>query len=168
MAPDLHKAGPSDRPNAVPTAGGMPPNTTENIVILPDDNEEATERIIDEHKHDLACVLLAPKAGIMPQRPEFVRAVREITEKNNILLMLDEIVGFRAARGGIQSQYNISPDLTTFGKIIGGGFPIGAFGGRKDLMSLLDPTRKGARLFRAAPSALIRWPWLPAWLYWAS
>lgn len=149
VAPDLHKAGPSDRPNAVPTAGGMPPNTTENIVILPDDNEEATERIIDEHKHDLACVLLDPKAGIMPQRPEFIRAVREITEKYNILLMLDEIVGFRAARGGIQSQYNISPDLTTFGKIIGGGFPIGAFGGRKDLMSLLDPTRKGARLFQS-------------------
>jgi glutamate-1-semialdehyde 2,1-aminomutase len=127
----------------------MPPNTTENIVILPDNNEEAVERIIAEHKQDLACVLLDPKAGIMPQRPEFVRTVREITEKNDILLMLDEIVGFRAARGGIQSQYNISPDLTTFGKIIGGGFPIGAFGGRKDLMALLDPTNTGARLFQS-------------------
>ncbi|HIG45738.1 MAG TPA: aminotransferase class III-fold pyridoxal phosphate-dependent enzyme [candidate division Zixibacteria bacterium] len=149
VAPDLQKAGPSDRPNAVPTAGGMPPNATENIVILPDNNEEAVERIIAEHKQDLACVLLDPKAGIMPQRPEFVRTVREITEKNDILLMLDEIVGFRAARGGIQSQYNISPDLTTFGKIIGGGFPIGAFGGRKDLMALLDPTNTGARLFQS-------------------
>ena len=64
VAPDLQKAGPSDRPNAVPTAGGMPPNATENIVILPDNNEEAVERIIVEHKQDLACVLLDPKAGI--------------------------------------------------------------------------------------------------------
>ena len=148
VAPDLEKAGPANRPFAVPT-GGMPPNATENVIILPDTDLGAIEQILSENKQDLACVLLDPKAGIMPQRPEFMRAIREITKKMDMLVMLDEIVSYRAAKGGIQSQYGITPDLTTFGKIIGGGFPIGAFGGRKDLMSLLDPTKKGARLFQS-------------------
>ena len=141
--PDVSKAGPANAPLAVPTTGGLAPHATEEIVILPYDNEAAVEQLIATHHRELACVLLDPKAGILPLRPEFVRFVSQTTRKYGVLLIFDEIVGFRAGTGGMQAQYSLTPDLTTFGKIIGGAFPVGAFGGRKDIMSLLDPV-KGA------------------------
>ena len=122
------------------------PTTTENVIVLPLDNEIASEAIIKENKDRLAAVILDPRTGVIPQRFDFIRAIRDITRKYDILLIFDEIVGFRSAIGGVQSQCGIIPDLTTYGKIIGGGFPIGAFGGRKELMSMLDPTQGKPRL----------------------
>jgi glutamate-1-semialdehyde 2,1-aminomutase len=124
----------------------MPPNTIDNVIILPLDDEAAVETLIEEHRDELAAVILDPRTGVLPQRPAFIKAVREITRKKDVLLIFDEIVGFRAAPGGVQSLCGIMPDLTTYGKIVGGGFPVGAFGGRKDLMSLLDPTQGKPRL----------------------
>lgn len=148
-SPDLAKAGPAHRPVAVASAGGMPPNATDNVVILPFDDEAAVEAIIAERSDELAAVILDPKTGVIPQRMDFLKAVREITERYGVLLILDEIVGFRASPGGVQAQCGIRPDLSTYGKIVGGGFPAGAFGGRRDLMSLLDPTLGKARVFQS-------------------
>ncbi|MBM3263632.1 MAG: aminotransferase class III-fold pyridoxal phosphate-dependent enzyme [candidate division Zixibacteria bacterium] len=141
VAPDVTKAGPADAPLPVPTTGGMSPRAVEEIIILPYDDETAVERLVATHWSELACVLLDPRAGVLPPRPEFVRAVREITRIHSVLLVFDEIVGFRAGTGGIQEVYGIVPDLSTYGKIVGGGFPVGAFGGRKDIMALLDPAQ---------------------------
>lgn len=141
VSPPLELAGPADAPNAVPGAGGMAPHAAGEIVILPYDDEAAVERLIEKHAHELACVIFEPKAGILWQRPEFVRLVREITQRHGILLIMDEIVSFRLGRGGAQELCGVQPDLTTFGKIIGGGFPVGAFGGRADIMDLLDQSQ---------------------------
>ncbi|MBI4552453.1 MAG: aminotransferase class III-fold pyridoxal phosphate-dependent enzyme [Candidatus Latescibacteria bacterium] len=149
VSPPLDRAGPETAPHAVPNAGGMSPHAAEEAVILPYDDEAAVERLITQHRHELACVIFDPKAGILPQRPAFVQAVREITRTNEVLLIVDEIVGFRVGTGGLQESYDITPDLTTFGKIIGGGFPVGAFGGRADIMGLLDTTRGSTGFFQS-------------------
>jgi len=138
VAPSLDQAGPADAPNSVSTAGGVSPATAEEVLVLPYDNEDAVERLISEHRKELACVIFDPRAGILSQRASFVQFVRALTRSNDILLIFDEIVGFRAGPGGLQEKYGIQPDLTTYGKIIGGGFPVGAFGGRADLMNLFD------------------------------
>ena len=138
VAPPVNEAGPADAPHSVPTAGGMSPNATSEVIVLPYNNEEAVERLVRCHRDELACVILDPKTGILPVRKEFVQAVRRITAENDVLLILDEVVGFRVARGGAQEYYGICPDLSAFGKLIGGGFPVGGFGGRADIMRLFD------------------------------
>ena len=140
VAPPLDQAGPENAPHSVPTAGGMSPHAAEEVVVLPYDDEAAVERLIAQHKDELACVMFDPKAGILDQRGEFARAVRDITRESGVLLVLDEIVGFRVGTGGLAETYGITPDLTTYGKIVGGGFPVGAFGGRADIMNMLDHT----------------------------
>ena len=140
VAPPLEKAGPASAPVAVPGTGGISPGAVAEALILPYDDEAAVEALLKTHRHEVGCVLLDPKAGILPQRPAFVRFVREITRDLDMLLMFDEIVGFRMGMGGLQAHYGIDPDVTTFGKLVGGGFPVGAFGGRADLMERFDNT----------------------------
>ena len=141
VSPPLDKAGPETAPCSVPTTGGISAHAAEEVVVLPYDDEASVEEIVADNREELACVIFDPKAGILPQRKEFVQSVREITRNNEVLLILDEIVGFRIGRGGMQEHFGIAPDLTTYGKLIGGGFPAGAFGGRADIMDLLDNTR---------------------------
>ena len=148
VAPSLEDAGDEREPTAVPTAGGMAPHAAEDTVVLPYNDEESLEGLLSRHRDELACVIMDPKAGIISLRPEFVRRVREVTQELGMLMIFDEIVGFRQARGGLQSYYEIKPDLSCFGKIIGGGFPVGAFGGRADVMDLVDNT-KGASVFQS-------------------
>ena len=138
VAPPPEEAGPADAPRAVPGTGGMSAQAVDEVVILPYDNEEAVARLMEEHRDELACVIFDPKAGILPQRREFVQAVREITRKHGVLLIFDEVVGYRVGAGGLQAHYGIDPDLTCFGKLVGGGFPAGAFGGRAEIMDLFD------------------------------
>ena len=149
VAPPLDKAGPASAPHAVPTAGGMSPHAHEDVIVLPYDDEAAVERLVSQHRDELACVILDPKAGIMAMPQSFVQAVREITRKNDVLLILDEIVAFRVNRGGFQAICGISPDLTTFGKMVGGGFPVGAIGGRAEIMDLFDNTGKPTGFFQS-------------------
>ena len=141
VAPPLDKAGPATDPVPVPGTGGISPRAMEEVVLLPYNDEASVERLVSQHRDELACVIFDPKAGILDQRKEFVSAVREITRKHGVLLIFDEIVGFRVGRGGMQEYFGIAPDLTTYGKIVGGGFPVGAFGGRADIMDLLDNTK---------------------------
>ena len=127
----------------------MAPRAHEDIIILPYNDEESVERLLVRHRDELACVMLDPKAGIIPIRPDFMQRVRAITEELGLLLIFDEIVAFRHSRGGYQSHVGIQPDLTCFGKIIGGGFPVGAFGGRADIMDLVDNSSESAAVFQS-------------------
>ena len=142
VSPPVEIAGCETEPNSVPTAGGISPNAAREVIVLPYDDEAAVEALVTQHRHELACVIFDPKAGILPQRKAFVQSVREITRQNDVLLIFDEIVGFRVGTGGLQEYYDIMPDLTTYGKIVGGGFPVGAFGGRAEIMDLLDNTER--------------------------
>ncbi|CAI8012158.1 Glutamate-1-semialdehyde 2,1-aminomutase [Geodia barretti] len=126
VAPPLEAAGPAERPLPYAQAIGMSAGAVADTMVLPLGDLEATDRLIGEHAAELACVLLDPKTGI--------------TTRHGVLMVFDEIVGFRLARGGAQEYYGITPDLTTFGKIVGGGFPVGAFGGRADIMDRYHPT----------------------------
>ena len=160
VAPPLDKAGPATAPVSVSSAGGASPHAREEVVVLPYHDKASVERLLNENREELACVIFDPQAGIMTLNKDFVQFLREITRKLNVLLIFDEIVGFRVGWGGLQEAYSISPDLTTFGKLVGGGFPVGAFGGRADIMNLLDNTsgRTGfsqSGTFSAHPLAMV-------------
>ena len=140
VAPPLEAAGPAERPLPYAQAIGMSAGAVADTMVLPLGDLEATDRLIGEHAAELACVLLDPKTGVLDLPADFIRGVREITTRHGVLMVFDEIVAFRLARGGAQEYYGITPDLTTFGKIVGGGFPVGAFGGRADIMDRYHPT----------------------------
>jgi glutamate-1-semialdehyde 2,1-aminomutase len=115
-----------------------------DAVVLPFDDADAAAALIEARRGDLAAVLVEPvqaAAGMIPATPEYLRRLREVTSQLGILLVLDEVVSFRVAWGGAQEYFDVIPDLTILGKLIGGGFPLGAFGGRADVMSLFDPSR---------------------------
>ena len=139
VSPPAEAAGPAERPTPHPQAPGMSAGAVADTLVLPLGDPDAADRLIGRHAAELACVLLDPRAGVLDLPAGFVRAVRESTTRRGVLMIFDEIVSFRLARGGAQSVYGIAPDLTTFGKIVGGGFPVGAFGGRADVMDRYDP-----------------------------
>ncbi|MCZ6676357.1 MAG: aspartate aminotransferase family protein [Candidatus Poribacteria bacterium] len=149
VSPPLDVAGPESAPHAVPTAGGMSQHAVDEVLVLPYNDEAAAAQRIADHRDELACVIFDPKAGILPLRKDFVRGVVSAAQDNGMLLIFDEIVGFRVGTGGLQEYYGITPDLSVFGKIIGGGFPVGVFGGRADIMDLLDTTRGSTGFFQS-------------------
>jgi len=132
--------GPAERPLPIRDCAGVPRFVVENTVVLPFNDSEASVAIIREHGQELAAVLLEPMPafgmGCVPAEKEYLAALREVTEEHNVVLIYDEIVtAFRlAGMGGAAAYYGVAPDLDCFGKPIGGGFPIGAFGGRTDIM----------------------------------
>ncbi len=113
----------------------------ENSIDIPFNDLEKAEKTIKENREDIACVIVEPilGRGMIPAQREFLHLLQEITEGYDILFVLDEVVTFRLDMGGAQSLYNVKPDLTTLGKVIGGGFPVGAFGGREDIMMQFSP-----------------------------
>ena len=129
VSPPLDQAGAHAAPQAVPQGRGFVRGAAEDTVILPYNRPEAVARLLERHRDELAAVWLDPRAGILDADREFIRYMRRITADLDLLLVMDEVVSFRVGPGGLQAQCDIRPDLTTFGKIIGGGFPIGAFGG---------------------------------------
>ncbi|MFH1504977.1 MAG: glutamate-1-semialdehyde 2,1-aminomutase [Candidatus Omnitrophota bacterium] len=122
---------------------GVPESHIKNTLSLPYNNIEALQKTLLKHKDDIASVIIEPVAGnmgVIPASIEFLKVLRGLTKKYNIVLIFDEIMtGFRAGQGSVQSELNIIPDLTCLGKIIGGGFPIGAYGGKKRIMNCLAP-----------------------------
>lgn len=139
---DLSKAGSSNEPNPVPSVGIFS-GISENVHVLPYNNISSVETRIKAIKNELAAVIIEPmlgSAGMIPADKEYLKAIREITEAVGAMLIFDEVVTFRLSRGGAQDLYGISPDITAFGKIVGGGYPVGVFGGRDDVMALFDPT----------------------------
>ena len=146
IGPSLEKAGPAESPVGVAESGGIPPDWVNDVVMLPFNNVEAVERILGQQQGSIAALIVEPVIGsggiILPQ-PGFLADLRAITSKLGIILIFDEIISLRISRHGAQGLYGVTPDLTTLGKIISGGFPMAAFGGRADMMQLLDP-RSGA------------------------
>lgn len=141
--PDLEKAGPSDIPHAVPESRGIPDYYVENTIILPFNDLEATEKILRAHAHELAGVILEPiQSGFIPADQAFMTGLRKITQELGILLIFDEVkTGFRLSLGGAQKVYGITPDITALGKVLGGGFPIGAIGGKREIMMISAPNQ---------------------------
>ena len=130
-------------PQAEPDTAGVPPVLRDYVLIASYNDADYVCQLIREHRDDLAAVILDPVTRMIRPRPEFLEAVRDCTREVGALFILDEVVsGFRVALGGAQELYGIDPDLTTLGKVLGGGLPIGAITGKKEFMSRMDPTFK--------------------------
>jgi glutamate-1-semialdehyde 2,1-aminomutase len=141
--------GSHDYASADPAASnaGIPEAVVDTLVMLPFNDPQAAEQIVERHRHELAAVIVEPvmgAGGIIAAEPKFLQALREITARHGIALIFDEVIAFRLGYHGAQGRYGVTPDLTTLGKIIGGGLPVGAVGGREALMACFDPRRAGA------------------------
>jgi glutamate-1-semialdehyde 2,1-aminomutase len=138
----LVKAGSGVATLGLPDSPGVPASLAENTITVPFNSVEALEEVFAEHK-DVAAVIIEPVVGNMgcvPPRQGYLEAVRKLTRDQGALLIFDEVMtGFRVARGGAQELYGIPPDITTLGKIIGGGLPVGAYGGSRDIMNNIAP-----------------------------
>jgi len=125
---------------------GIPRSVAATVASVPLNDTAAFDRAVARHKDDLAAVILEPvvgAGGIITPEPGVLEHLREVTRRHGILLIFDEVISFRVGYHGAQGLFGVTPDLTTLGKIIGGGFAVGAFGGRADVMSLFDPRRPG-------------------------
>lgn len=139
--------GPIDQPASVPLVRGVPPEVLGRTVVFPFNDIERTIRLLDRHADEIACVIIDPcphRLGFLDAEPRYIAALRDWTTRNGALLVFDEVIAFRLAYEGAQERYPEKPDLTTMGKIIGGGFPVGALAGAERVMRLLDP---GDRLY---------------------
>jgi len=131
-----------DSPSSNAVAYGTPPAALADVVVIPFNDPERALAILQRHRGELACVLLdvmPHRVGLIPADTEFVAALREWTEADGALLVLDEVITFRCEFGGAQTWYDVTPDLTAMGKLIGGGFPVGAIAGRASVMDVMNP-----------------------------
>ena len=162
VTPDQRAGGSARNPKPVAWSAGIPPAVLKHVVVLPWNDGNACAAILEKEAPNLAAVIVDPLlgiGGIIPPAEGFLARLREITERLGILLIFDEVISFRIAPGGAQERFGVRPDLTTLGKIIGGGLPIGAFGGRRDIMEYYDPRRGKARIsqggtFNANPATM--------------
>jgi glutamate-1-semialdehyde 2,1-aminomutase len=146
---DPDAAGSPDEPAGVSESAGLAPGTLENVVVLPFNNRDAAARIVEREAKQLAAVIVDPlanQAGFPEPEPGFLSFLRELTGRHGILLIADEIISFRIGYHGASHRMGFEPDLVTLGKIIGGGFPVGAVGGSAEVMSVFDPTRGKPRV----------------------
>lgn len=143
--PSKENAGNSDSPSPVMESSGIPKEERENTIVLPFNDLAATEALLRKHADELAAVILEPvQGGFIPADDIFMRGLKKLTEELDIVLVFDEVkTGFRVDLRGAQHIYNIKPDITALGKVLGGGFPIGAVGGRKEIMMQSAASAKG-------------------------
>lgn len=141
--PDVKAAGDIHHPTPLPESKGLEPEQLENTIILPFNDLEGCRDILTAHQDEMAAVILEPvQTGFIPPEIDFIKGLRKLTEELGILLIFDEVkTGFRVGLGGAQGLYGIKPDLTTLGKAIGAGMPMGIVGGRKDI--LMDAAPQG-------------------------
>jgi len=142
----LVKAGSGASTFGMPDSLGIPEETSRNTLVLPFNDLHRFEEAIEKEKDDVAAVIVEPvigNAGVILPKEGYLKRIRELTKENGIILIFDEVItGFRLAFGGAQEYFNITPDMTTLGKILGGGFPIAAFGGKKEIMEMVAPIGK--------------------------
>ncbi len=139
----LVKVGSGATTFGIPDSAGVPEGTAQDTIVLPYNDVQAFNETMDAMGDEIAAVIVEPIAGnmgVVLPKPEFLKALREQTEKHGTVLIFDEVItGFRVAFGGAQSLYGIRPDMTCLGKIVGGGFPLAAYGGRKEIMQSVAP-----------------------------
>jgi glutamate-1-semialdehyde 2,1-aminomutase len=164
----LVKAGSGVATLGIPGSAGVPEEFTQFTIALPFNNLSAVEHAFSKFKHQIACVIVEPVVGNMgcvPAADDYLVGLRLVTERERAVLIFDEVMtGFRVAFGGAQELYGIRPDITTLGKIIGGGLPVGAYGGPKEIMDLVAPlgpmyqagTLSGNPLAMAAGCAMLK------------
>jgi len=132
-----------DKPNSTPVAVGTPIKALEDVVVIPFNDVERAIKILEQYKDDIACILvdlLPHRVGLIPASNDFINALHKWTRDNKSLLVFDEVITFRTNYSGAQQNYDVDPDLTAMGKVIGGGFPAGALAGCDEVMKVLDPT----------------------------
>lgn len=164
----LVKAGSGVITLGIPGSPGVPEDIVRNTLSIPYNNQEVLEQTLRNKSHDIACVIVEPVAGnmgvVVPER-EFLLKLRALTSELGIVLIFDEVItGFRLALGGAQERFGITPDLTCLGKIIGGGLPVGAYGGKREIMDMVAPdgpvyqagTLSGNPLAMAAGLAMLK------------
>jgi glutamate-1-semialdehyde 2,1-aminomutase len=140
----LVRAGSGVATLGLPDSPGVPASYAQETLVARYNDVESVERLFERHAGKIAAVIVEPVAGnmgVVAPQPGFLASLREITRRDSALLLFDEVItGFRVAYGGAQSLYGVTPDLTCLGKIIGGGLPVGAYGGRRDIMKMLAPS----------------------------
>ncbi len=140
----LVKAGSGLAGTSASSSAGISPEVAALTLVTPLDDEQKLAEVFQNHGKDIAAVIIEPlpaNYGLLIQRPEFLKKVAELCEKNGSLLIFDEVIsGFRVGLGGMVEKTGITPDLVTYGKIIGGGFPVGCYGGKAELMNLVAPS----------------------------
>jgi glutamate-1-semialdehyde 2,1-aminomutase len=137
-------ADPPPFPQAVPDCDGLPRSVLQEVLVAPFNDPEMATALIEEHHRDLAAVIVEPLQRALTPEPGFLEGVRDATRKHGIVLIFDEIVtGFRLAWGGAAERYGVVPDLACYGKVIGGGYPLSAVVGSRELLQLADPRQKG-------------------------
>ncbi len=139
----LTKAGSGMATLGIPDSPGVPASYAQNTLVAPYNNTQAVERLCQRYPEEIAAIIVEPVAanmGVVPPQPGFLASLRNLTDEFGALLIFDEVItGFRLAYGGAQSLYGITPDLTCLGKVIGGGLPVGAYGGRREIMEMMAP-----------------------------
>lgn len=143
--PALRKAGPIDAPRPIPDSRGVPIEVLKQVLVVPFNNISLLKKVLEKRHQEIAAFIIEPimgSAGMIEPLPGYLKAIRELTSHYNIVLIFDEIVTFRLTTGGAQQYYGVTPDLTTLGKPIGGGLPVGAFGGKAEIMKLYDPRER--------------------------
>lgn len=139
----LVKAGSTGLQYGIPDSAGVPAGYAQDTLVARYNDADSVRELIRANEDQVACVLVEPVAGnmgVVPPEPGFLEALRELTSEADIVLILDEVItGLRIALGGAQEYYGVEADLTTLGKIIGGGFPVGAYGGRREIMECVSP-----------------------------
>ena len=134
--------GPAERPASTPVSRGTPQHALDDVVVIPFNDPQRAIELLDAHADEIACVLvdvLPHRIGLIPASTEFLSALREWTQANGALLVFDEVITFRSNYGGAQQWYDVQPDLTALGKMIGGGFPVGGIAGRAEVMEVMNP-----------------------------
>jgi glutamate-1-semialdehyde 2,1-aminomutase len=159
VSPPLEVVGTESAPVPVPVGSGIPPEQYANTILAVWNDPEAVERLIRRHRHELAAVITEPimaNKGFIPPADGYLKALQGMCRENDVLFILDEVItGFRLAPGGAQEFYGLTPDLSTFAKAMANGAPIGAFTGRREIMSVLEGGRvRHAGTYNASPLCL--------------
>ncbi len=162
IAPRLDQAGPGDHPVGQADGPGIPQNVLDNVVVVPFNNPAAVEKILDPIAESVAAIMVEPvmgAGGVIAPAEGFLAFLREYTRRHRMLLIFDEVIAFRLSFNGAQGYFGVTPDLTSLGKIIGGGLPVGAFGGRADIMSVFESPGSGGvthpGTFNGYPPAMV-------------
>ena len=139
----LVKAGSGALTTSVPDSAGVPKDDTKNTLVAEYNDKDSVQKLFDENKDQIAAVIVEPVAanmGLVLPEEGFLEFLREITKDHGSLLIFDEVItGFRLAFGGAAEYFGVTPDMVTYGKIIGAGMPVGAYGGRREIMEMVSP-----------------------------